>query len=507
MIMKKYIITFAALALFVACAQENEMEQSRMVFINAEANETKTLLDGNAVVWEANDNVALRFTSSSETYVVPFSTTQSGETVTFSGSIDNDVTVAGGYAASGYAVYPAAAMNTAGEVSFSLPATVTALENGSFASGTNLSSAVVSLADLNESGTADAVFLNAFSIIRFTVPANVKSVEITTDRNIAGEATMKFDSDGRLCAENWTSEVQTIKVLPEGATFTAGKTYNVLIYPGTFTTLAVKLTDDDGCVYEKSITGSYNFEPATFNTFNFNTKYLKDFQFTASGRNFVTGDKIMTVYSVGGSVVFEDELTASGSVFAGQLPQSVVHPTGAVTGFAVYPSDAYNQGTDKITYELASTGTPADLYSAKLTVSGTTATFNSVANAVSKLTFTLPAGIQSVTVKSSKNFTGTAEMSVDANGKLVAGTPSSDEIEFTAGGTAGAYTLNIYPVSGADLTFTLKDSADASVTQTFSNKTVAAGGTLSISLDGDIEFNKNGSFKNDDFANGGNYEF
>ena len=506
-IMKKYIIPFAALAVLVACVQENEMEQPSRVFIKAEANETKTLLDGNAVVWESGDAVALRFTSTSKTYREFFSTQDSGNSATFSGTLANGVTVADGYDAKGYAVYPGTAMDASGNVSFSLPEEVTALESGSFASGTNLSSAEISLQDLNETGTTTAVFRNAFSIIRFTVPADVASVVVTADANLVGQASMTFGSDGRLGVGQWQNPGRVLTVKPEGTVFSSGKTYNVLVYPGTYRSLTVKLTDQDGCVYEKTVSGNFVFEPSSFNTFNFNTRYVKEYSFIATGRAFAQGDKVMTVFS-SGAVLHEEELTAAaGARFTGNLPESVVHASSTVTGYAVYPSSAYSLASDKISYTLSGTGEPAELYSAKLPLGATSVAFNSVASALSKLSFTIPAGVHSVSVVSTKNFIGAAEMTVDANGKLVAGTPSSNEITLVTNGVAGTYTLNVYPVSGATLTFTLKDSAEASVVQTVNGVTVAAGATKNIVLDSNISYDKNGTFATEGYTDGGSHEF
>lgn len=495
--MKKIILSFVALAAVVACNQDKGLEQSRRFTIKAGANETKTLLDGDAVKWQSGDAIALRFVSDDKTSVTTFTTAGTGTSVDFTGSLANDVTVAE-YGTSGYAVYPATAMDNAGNVTATLAGNVTAYENGSFVNGDNLASAVVSLSELKDNGSTSATFLNAFSIIRFTVPADVTSVEITADGNLAGSASFDFNADGRLEAGDWTNEIKTIVVNPEGETFTASKTYNVLVYPGTFTSLKAKLTDTDGCVFEKTNEGSFAFEPAKFNTFNFHTKFVKAYEFAATGKTFAEGDAIMAVYKDESKVLFEETLAASAdNKFSVTLPKDVID--GATAGFAVYPSTAYDMTSDKITYTLAATGTPAELYAAKLTVGAAEAAFTEYAPATLK--FSVPAGVQTVAIASDMNFVGTAEMTVDAStGKLVAGTPDGNTVDLTPAGSATTYSLNVFPVTGANLTFTLKDAQGRVVTKT-ATATVAAGGSLTLDL-GNISFEQSGSFAAEGFTAG-----
>ena len=499
--MKKVILSFVALAAVVACNQDKGLEQSRRFTIKAGANETKTLLDGDAVKWQSGDAIALCFTSTDKTSINTFTTAETGVSVNFTGSLANDVTVAE-YGATGHAVYPADAMDNTGKVTATLAENVTAYENGSFVNGKNLASAVVSLSDLKDNGTTTAQFLNAFSIIRFTVPADVATVEITADGNLAGSAAFVFNKDGRLVADSWTNELKTIMVTPENATFTAGKTYNVLVYPGAFTSLKAKLTDSDGCVFEKTNAGSFNFEPAKFYTFNFYTKFVKAYEFAATGKAFAAGDQIAAVYKSESEVLFEETLAASAdNKFSVTLPKEVIE--GATSGFAVYPNTAYDMTDDKITYTLATTGTYAELYAAKLTVGAAEAAFSKYAPATLK--FTVPAGVQTVAIASDKNFVGTAEMTVDATGKLVAGTPDGNTVDLTPAGQATSHALNVFPVTGANLTFTLKDAQGRAVTKT-ATATVAAGGSLTLDL-GNISFEQSGSFSAEGFTAGTTTDF
>ena len=497
MIMKKLVLSFAAVAALASCVQNDITgpSESKTVSIVAQVDQTKTVLDGNAVLWENGDAVALRFASDSDVYTEVFTTAQSGATVTFSGTLDNGVNVSAGYAANGYAVYPSTAMSEAGAVEFTLESQVVAKENGSFDSGKNLSSAVVSLSDLNSKGSTNANFQNAFSIVRFTLDAGVASLKITADGNIAGKTAMSFQEDGRLVVGSWSEASRTLTVSPEGSTFTAGKTYNVLVYPGNYTSLTALLTDANGCTYEKTVTGNFKFDPSKFYTFTFNTQFVKSYTFTATGRNFVTGDQIYTVF---GSL-HSEALTATGAQFTGNLPASVVEAN--TEGYAIYPASAYNAG--RISYTLNSAA-PAELYSATLSPTSTTVAFNSVESALATVNFSVPTGVKSVKIVSDKGLTGQTEMTVSA-GKLVAGTGAGKEltVDTTAG---GSYSLKVYPVSGAALTVTLTDAAGATVQKNLS-LTVAAGQTQTLDISSGLSFEKNGSFTNESYGNGGTHEF
>ena len=520
--MKKIIFLFAAVAVLASCGLEkdlqpqnpeppqsetsepsqeessqdepvtNEVAELREMSIMANATESKTLLQGDDVVWEKNDQIALIFSKNSAKYVQAFATTDAGASATFTGTLPVEVSVAGGYAATGYAVYPSSAVSSEGNVSFTLPTAVTANENGTFESGLNLSSAVISLSDLDATGETSTAFKNAFSVIRFTLPENVKSMKLSADANLVGSANMAFDTD-RLKVASWKTPSKELTVTPAGATFTAGKAYNVLVYPGTYKAITVEMTDTDNCKYIRTVTGSFVFNPSEYYTFAFNTKFEKSYTFTATGRTIAAGDKVQTVF---GSLHEETLTAAAGGVFTGNLPASVVHASTA--GYAIYPASAYSAG--HITYNL-DPAAPADLYSAALTPTSTSVAFNSVKGALATLKVNVPAGVKSVKLVSDKGVVGGAEMTV-SNGKLTAGAADGKEINLAA----GSHTLTIYPVSGANVTATLTDAAGATITKTFT-LSVAAGQSHTADLSGGLNFDKNGSFTHDSFTNGGKYEF
>lgn len=515
--MKKYLfISFAALAAMVSCEQENgpvqgtEPEEGRReVTIVADASETKTTLSQDAVLWESGDAVRLLFTPESGTdlsvHTEVFSTATAGATATFTGSIPNNVKYGGnndGYSDALYMVYPSTAMDaTTGKVTFELDAEQS-VAPGTFPSGLNLSSARVSFEDLETEGTANATFLNAFSIIRFTLPADVKALKITGTENLAGKAEFKFvDQDeqplsSRLVAEEFVSGSNSVTLTPSEATaFTAGETYNILVYPGNHSAITVELTDTDNCTYSKTVTKAFDFEAAKYYTFNFNTNFGKDFNFTVTGVTIPDNDKVNAVFT-DGAETHAYEVGVMNSAFSVRLPHEVT----ATKGYAVYPASAYSEG--KVNYSLTATAAAPALYTAALDCASTSAAFNSVTDALSTMKFTVPAGVSSVTLTSTVGFAGNTVMTIGADGKMTAGAGDVTTVTLDPA-TAGEVVLNVYPFSNATITLTLEDAANAVNTQTFTAQSVAAGAVLTLVVEQNIEFQKGGSFGGENFNSGG----
>lgn len=512
---RHFFISFAALAAMVSCEQENGLvpgteptEGRREVTIVANASETKTTLSDEAVLWENGDAVRLLFTPETGTdfsiHTEEFTTATPGATATFTGSIPNDVKYGGnsnGYSDALYMVYPSTAMDEkTGKVTFGLSATQE-VAPGSFPSGSNLSSALTSFEYLESTGTAEATFLNAFAIIRFVLPENVAKLEITGTANLAGEAEFKFVDQtqpwsGRLVADSFTSESKSVTLTPSsGTSFTADQTYNVLVYPGTHSEITVKLTDTDGCTYSKTVTSSFEFVAAQYYTFRFNTDFGKNYSFTVSGVP-ISDDGIVKAVFTGSDETHAVDAVVTESKFSVRLP----HDVEPDTGYAVYPGTAYLNG--KVNYNLSATGTPEALYSAALDLDAEAATFYSVESALSKMNFTVPAGVSKVTVYSTVGFAGNTEMTVGTDGRMTAGTGDQKTVTLDLA-TSGEVTLNVYPFTGATITVTLTDAASAVNTQTFTAQQVTAGATLTLSLDQDIDFEKGGSFSNENFTSGG----
>ena len=506
--MKKLIFSLAAVAALVSCSQKTVETPSlfREVSIVANSTQTKTQLSDNAVVWEENDAVAIRFTKVAAHHVETFTTTDAGASVKFKGTLPNTVSVAGGYAETGYAVYPAAAMANDGTVSASLPSAVTVNANGSFDSGKNLSSAKVSLEDLDETGSTTATFQNAFSIIRFTLDAGVETLEITADKPLVGTAAMAFDGDGRLVKSgDFTSPSNTITVTPPAASTFDGETvYNVLVFPGSFSSLTARMTDADGCTYEKTNTGTYQFDASKFYTFNFTNP--ANYGFTATGKPFVEGtDEVQVVI---GSTP-EGVLTAKAdNAFAGKT----THAKYAADddGYLLYPASAYNAGN--ITYTLPADGSaPAELWSAPFSLKDTEVAFTSVESALAEIYITVPAGVKSVKVIADKGIVGTAAMTV-TDGKLVVdGEGDGSEVTIDTRVAAEYYRFNIYPIETAKCSIILIDAAGREC-EVMTNEMLglSAGDSMVRDYSDGVDFDKDGNFSNEGFGDGlggGNIEF
>ena len=499
-IMKRLFLAVAALAALVSCNRGNELVPSqnfRNVSIVAKSAETKTVLQDNAVVWEESDAIKVRFdkTDASASHFETFTTAQGGETASFAGTLPNDVSQTGGYDATGYAVYPADAMAADGTISFTLPSDVTVDATGTFSASENLSSAKVSLTELVSNGTTSANFLNAFSIIRFTLDPDVKTLKLTADKPLAGAAVMEFDDNGRLVVNSFTSEADgkelTISA-PEGG-FVENAMYNVLVFPGTSMSLTAAMTDADNCTFEKTV-DNLTFAAAKFYEFNFTNpdNFDKLYSFTATGRDFADDDQIQVVVSETPSA--NAVLTYADNKFSGKTTHANYEAD--KPGYALYPASAYNSGN--ISYTLPADGTQptGELYAAPFSLKDESVTFTSVTSSLAQLSFTVPTGIKSVKIASDKGIVGTASMTV-TDGVLVAGAGDGKDINVTT----GTYTLYVYPVEAATLTVTLTDAANDTVEKGMT-LTVAAGETKTLDLSGDLNFDKNGNFTHEGFENG-----
>lgn len=506
--MKKIVLSIAVAAAFVACEQKSALQPVEPetpadsqygvseVALTAGFDYTKTLLDGNSVVWEDNDEIAVKFSAQSVVNVVNFATEEGGETATFKAIISDEVSTTNGYADDLFAVYPASVMDASGNVSSSLPS-VTTVAPGSFPSGSNLSSAKASLNELR-AGTATANFMNAYSIIRFTLPENVKSLDITGTAVLAGDAKMVFDGNGRLNANAYTTESKTLTLVDaQGGLLKAGQVYNLLCYPNKHTSLTVKLVDSDNCTYSKTVESTFLFEPAKYYTFNFNQSFTKEFSFTVTGATLDYGTKIMAVFE-DGATKFAREANLNGNDFTVQLP----HGVNATSGYVVYPSSCYSEG--KINYDINVIGEPrADFYWGVISSQGGNIALTGVrAYDFACVRFTLPSGVVRYELNSNQTMMGPAELTI-RDGKLNVAPVDPNGGTFRSTDMSVMY---IYPQNNATFTMKLYDASGASYTHV-ENVTVGMGQTKVLNLPASIDFSKSGNFSTEDYGNGGSYEF
>lgn len=276
--MKRYLLVFSAFVAMVSCNMEPEIVPApaplptRTVEIDAVA--TKTTLDGNSILWESTDKIAVFFSNDDSKSVSELSSTiESGNTAAksrFSGEMAEDVTSENGYDELGYAVYPSSAVNADGEIVYELPSVQTAHASGSFLSDVNLSSSKISLADIEDDGQATANFLNALSVLRVTLSEDVTSVTVTGSAPFAGKAPVAFDQDGRLLVQEgeWENPSESVTLLPANGTNFEAKTYNIVVWPGTQEGLSITLNfkelEEYNKVFSVSAEKSTTFVPAKY---------------------------------------------------------------------------------------------------------------------------------------------------------------------------------------------------------------------------------------------------
>lgn len=261
--MKKHLLSILAFLIVISCHQEPVLDPGSSREVSVEAVVSKTTLDGDEVVWESKDKIAMLFSRDGKNEVSVFSS-QLEEGMTsakakFTGSIKSGVTLEAGYEEIGYVVYPDVAVSEGGEIDFTLPSEQTSEENGSFQSGIALSSSQISLSDVVDDGHAEVKFLNSMSILRIALSEDVRSVTIEGSAPLSGKVPMVFDDDGRLILNmNGEFDEASSRVVlkpADGLTFRS-ETYNVLVWPGKQESLSATLNFNELGDYTKKFTVS-----------------------------------------------------------------------------------------------------------------------------------------------------------------------------------------------------------------------------------------------------------
>lgn len=282
--MKKWIyifLSFASLLLAFSCVEDKEEQVElpliRKVCIHASA-DSRSVLCGDEVKWESDDCISVVFTHPSKgASVTEFHADTKGDryapAAEFHGNLSNDISSSAGYAPWGYAIYPSSAVKGDGQVNFVLPDLQTALPDGSVKSGLNISSAAVSLVDIESASSTRVSFHQALSTIRFKVAADVSSVTLTGTSPFAGDAPLipDLDADGKLVVDSkgkWSDPSCSVTLLPqEGAeTFSKGVVYNLLVWPGEHESLTLSLNLKDYGVCEVVSEKSFIVEPSKYYT-------------------------------------------------------------------------------------------------------------------------------------------------------------------------------------------------------------------------------------------------
>ena len=260
---KVYLFLATMVAALSSCMEESALvpvTPENQVTIKAVAGETKTTLDGTAVIWEANDEIAVVLDKNLVTFAVEG--TPNGAEANFVGTIaSKDFETA-------YAVYPATAYSydqTTTKVT--LTHTLPAEQSGSVASGLNLSTAALSVEDL-KAGEAEGVFYNALTLLKVTAPAGVKNVKFSVPHSkpaLVGTATVTVNTQTGFAAVSGANGYEV--TLANGSELDPAVTYDVLVYPANSTDLTLTMEGTDGTVYTSTVEG-VELKASTFKTIN-----------------------------------------------------------------------------------------------------------------------------------------------------------------------------------------------------------------------------------------------
>ena len=308
--MKKIVLLLAAAVALASCVKENTFEQTQpadgLVTIKALAMDTKTTLgettgeEGSrqtAVLWEATDKIMVVYENvdgdnNNDDIITEFevSGTPEGTSATFKGQY-NSTDFPAKAKSRPIAVYPSSSVTDDGQGNFVIEHNLPEEQYGINLSGLLLSSAVLKDEDLME-GTATATFNNALTLLKVVVPEGVKSVALTSDKGLVGDAQFTvsntyseeqvWDDDSEGYVTNVTEATgklgglgnnNTVTLSDGGAELDA-KTYHVLIYPHNASTFKVTMTGmTDDVKYESTLT-NLTFTAGEFRTLNL-TKIFK----------------------------------------------------------------------------------------------------------------------------------------------------------------------------------------------------------------------------------------
>ena len=309
--MKKLLISFAAIAASISCVKENTVTDNSPVemievTLNAGVPEiidpsagvnsnptqqgsqsTRTqIVDDKTVLWTPGDKIKMCFdvqpNFSSKRYGPTAEFESSGleasKKTSFKGSIN--MTNAGSY---GIVAYPASiSFESSGEtwsdfktvVSYDLQSSQDAIE-GTFAPDLNLSWATVTKTDVNSNASSktpiNVTFKNLCALIKVVLPVqdykineiNISSESngLTGDRSLSWEAT---SSKQELKLSSFKSAVNEVTLAKkDGSALTPEASYYAVIWPGSHNSLTFTFTDDQGRTCAKTLkpeSGTINCE-------------------------------------------------------------------------------------------------------------------------------------------------------------------------------------------------------------------------------------------------------
>lgn len=249
-----YNIFAIGLLVIVACQNDDAFlsdEQSSLEFYTSAEIDTRTSLqDGNKVMWNEGDAVAVYDYITTKTKFI--AVVEEG-IARFKGNITPKY-------AEFVAVYPydlAADNNMNKSILVTLPSEQTAVKNG-FGPNLNLS---IGKGSRNTDGSPSQVrFRNICQLFKLSVPAyaanRIARIELTANSAIAGQLTVDYSDYSPVVTTN-EQGAKTIALLPpsESTAFTEG-TYYMVLAPETVEGFTLTLTDTNGKTYSQHSSAS-----------------------------------------------------------------------------------------------------------------------------------------------------------------------------------------------------------------------------------------------------------
>ena len=355
--MKKYYLVFLAVATaFMSCQKESVQEsqtepeqtpQEEMLDVRIKAGiQTKTVLDGTAVMWEPGDELAMIFHHSEyaphvNKTLVNDETEQVSARAVFSGRLPVAVSLENGYEELGYVVYPKDAVDEDGKFIHNLPAVQEAKANGSFPSGCNLASSSVSLSELRDGAASEVDFVSAMSLLRLNLTSDIESVTITGSAPLAGVAPLDMCEGALLVDEDgeWSDGSTSVTLVPESGSSFTDQTYNVLIWPGKQEGLTITVNFKNIGQYEKTSSVSaqkpVTFKPAKYYSLNF-----------SNSEELVIAEIEGKLEDVEGNIPDLDEVESDVNALLSQI-QSVTLMTEYLDNYVYASYGTFNNGIQK----------------------------------------------------------------------------------------------------------------------------------------------------------------
>lgn len=232
--MKKILTGVAALIALAACNKNNPSDAVPVTELTAarEAAETRSHLDANKVLWDANDEISVFSLADGAYSNVKFVTAEGGATAVFKGpgiTVDDNI----------YAFYPYAEGNSftaEGGFSFVADYATQKVVDGSF-------DAILNIAAGKYAGENKVNFKNVGTLLRFKLTQEradtIRRIELKSNDGtpiaFTGAAAVNWNGgDPQILTAPGAELTDVVKLQPAGTAFATGDTYYVWVLPGQY---------------------------------------------------------------------------------------------------------------------------------------------------------------------------------------------------------------------------------------------------------------------------------